>query len=409
VVISKNIWFVFFQFVLLLAFTHSVLRVSPESSISLYRVFAPITLFILALSYRRAMFPLIITALISLNSLVLTFLYCQCFKHYAVFVIHLLLLLNIYLIVSYLKDKVGFYGVYKYFLMFFISSLILAYTELFFHFNLPNVAVYTDGSVSAFNWNQNELSSALISFLPLLLVFIDSKLLKYSLVSTLLFLFYVNDAKVALIALLAGVFIYLFKIHFLRFRGFVNVFIFLLFILIGIIVFLSYYQESGVLISFRDYQMSLSELIYIPILSILNLVPLDDFGGSIDTRVNAIIYALIEFKKSYFLGIGIGNTLTMLETPEYFLKSAKSLHNFPMQILVENGFWIIIIYLGMFVYFVKLLFCKLQDKYQLLHLVAIPTLLLGLVGSSVGIFSNYFVWASMFLICLTSGDRVNDK
>jgi hypothetical protein len=137
-----------------------------------------------------------------------------------------------------------------------------------------------------------------------------------------------------------------------------------------------------------------------PISHILTLTPFEDTGGSVSTRANAIIYALLELKNSDFFGIGIGNTLVMLEKPEYMLKSAKSIHNLPIQLLVEHGIWILFIYIYLLYLFVKLLIKQNLKDIELVVYIAIPSIFIGSMGSSIGIFANYFLFVCIFLMIL---------
>jgi len=164
-----------------------------------------------------------------------------------------------------------------------------------------------------------------------------------------------------------------------------------------IILFLPY---DSIYVRFRDYDISLYNLFGLPITHILSLEPFPDTGGSDTTRANAIIYGLMELKKSYFFGIGGGNSLTMLDKPEYMLKSAKSMHNLPIQLIVENGIFIFFLYLYIFISFVKCFVKQNLTKQELLIYIAIPSIFFGSMGSSIGILSDYFYFASIFLMII---------
>ena len=98
---------------------------------------------------------------------------------------------------------------------------------------------------------------------------------------------------------------------------------------------------------FRDYPISVRELIFKPIGNIIKLQKVPGSGGSMIDRTNAIIYGMNELVHSHFAGIGLGNSVTMLAKPEYHLLTAKSMHNLFFQIICEAG----ILGIGLYVYF----------------------------------------------------------
>jgi len=387
----------FYYLIILLSFMHSILRLNDTSSFSLYRVLMPISLFLLIFFYKKSIFPTIIVLFLILYNFILSYFYTDNFSHYIALSLHYVSILNIYLVVLYIYRIDGFEKLYKFLYYFILLSLFIAITEIIFQYRLPNTAIYFDGSVSAFNWNQNEFGAILLSFSPFLLVFEKNNFIKTTIISIILYLMYINDSKLALIGLLIGIVIYNLKKNILQIHPIIKkIIIFLSLLCIPILIYLPY---DNIYVSFRDYDISLYTLLGIPIEHILSLTPFPDTGGSDTTRANAIIYALIEFKNSYFMGIGCGNTLTMLEKPEYTLKTAKSIHNLPIQLVVENGFIILIGYALLIKIFFKLFLVKHKlDQIDLLLVVAIPSLFIGMMGSSVGIFSDYFLISSISLI-----------
>lgn len=386
---------IFFFIMLFLAFLHAVLRSSPESSFSVYRMLLPFSLLLISLkNYKQTTYYYVLFVFLIFYNLILTYVYCNQYTHFVVMVLHYFSLFNIFLIVKYLYGKYGFEQLYKFFRAFFFLSIGVAILEYVTELRLPNTAIYEDGSVSAFAWNQNELGTALFSFFVLYLIYEKNNFIKIATICVYFFLNFVNDAKVVLIASVLAIFLYLHQVWFskkvkyvLNFTG-----IFLIFVL-----FMLPYDE--IYVSFRDYEISLEVLLVNPIEHIVTLTPFPDLGISIETRANAVIYAIQEFIDSNFMGIGMGNTLVMLEKPEYSMEAAKSIHNFPVQVLVENGFLILMFYIAVLVKFIKVMW-KNTSKKDILAYVAIPSFFLGSMGSSVGIFSNYFYMSCLFFIIL---------
>jgi hypothetical protein len=152
-------------------------------------------------------------------------------------------------------------------------------------------------------------------------------------------------------------------------------------------------------LTFVGYSIELRELVFDPIERIVMLNPYN-LAGSVYDRTDAIIYGIMELKRTFFLGIGLGNANEMLKLPEYTLVTAKSMHNFYAQIVVELGL------LGIyFIYYVGkktirgLVYDSTQkiNRLRLIYYISFPIISMQ---SSAGIFSNYFVWATLIYVAI---------
>ena len=382
---------------LIMSFMHAVLRLNESSSFSLYRMMMPFTLMILILGYRKSKKAIIFISLLILYNFLIGFFYSVNLSYVIIMCLHYISILNIFLIVQYIYNIKGFDTIYNILYKFLLLSIFLATLEIIFEFRLPNTAIYYDGSVSAFNWNQNELGTILLSFIPFLLVFEKTKI-KFTLILFIVYIVYINDSKLVLIGIIIAVFLYIIKKNIFEVNIYLKYIALYLSVFIAILLFFLPYDE--IYVSFRDYDISLYNLLGIPISHILTLTPFPDIGGSDTTRVNTIIYGITELVNSNFFGIGAGNSLLMLEKPEYMLKTAKSMHNLPIQLVVEQGIFILIVYIYVFILFFKLLIKQNLTNIQLLVFISIPSIFIGSMGSSIGIFSDYFFFASVFLIII---------
>jgi len=382
---------------MLTSYLHAVLRISPESPVSLYRVLVPTTLFVLIFFHKKSLKPTFIFILILINSLFLSFNYeFDVFQSWA-FLLHYVAIFNLFMIVFYLFNTSKFNLLYVVNYYFFIVSLVLAWLEYAFNFQLPNTAFYNDGSVSAFNWNQNELATALLSFVPLLLFYEKRLAVKVVLMFLLVVLLYINDAKFSLLGISFGFIAYFFKHVFWSMGGFG---LLSLMILGGFLIMPFIVSYGTMTLLFSSYGLGFNELLLDPLVNILTLTPYDNAYGSIPARVNAIIYAIYEFREFGFLGIGAGNTVLMLTKPEYFIPVASSIHNLPVQLVVENGFIVLIGYIFVLMFYFRIL---IKPKLQLVEkvlLFGIPTIIVGVMGSSGGVFSTYYFWSNLFIIIL---------
>jgi hypothetical protein len=387
----------FLYLTLVMSFMHAVLRLNESSHFSLYIIMMPFTLFILILGYKKSKKPIIFLILLILYNLLIGSFYSENFSYMIVMFFHYISILNIFLIVHYIYNIKGFDTIYNILYKFFLLSIFTAILEIIFEFRLPNTAIYYDGSVSAFNWNQNELGTILLSFVPFLLVFEKTKI-KLILILCIVYIVYINDSKLVLIGMIIAILLYMIKKNIFEVNVYFKYIALSLFAFLFILLFFLPYDE--IYVSFRDYDISLYTLLGMPISHILTLTPFPDIGDSDTTRANAIIYGITDLINSNFFGIGAGNSLLMLEKPEYMLKTAKSMHNLPTQFVVEQGIFILIIYIYVFILFFILLIKQNLTNIQLVIFISIPSIFIGSMGSSIGIFSDYFFFASIFLMIM---------
>ncbi|MFW2552960.1 O-antigen ligase family protein [Aliarcobacter butzleri] len=162
-------------------------------------------------------------------------------------------------------------------------------------------------------------------------------------------------------------------------------------------------------INFRNDTLTFSELLIDPINRIITLTPYEIDEGSIFGRTNATIYGLINYFNSNMLGIGIGNSYTMLTMYEYTVASAQSMHNLPLQLLVENGIIVLFLYLFIIYYFFKILFQQKINDYKFIQLIAIPSFLIGSLSSSGGVFSNYYFITCLFIVILLNKNTLSNQ
>ena len=155
---------------------------------------------------------------------------------------------------------------------------------------------------------------------------------------------------------------------------------------------------------FRNYKINLSDLLFNKIKEIILLKPTLGSGGSLVDRTNVIIFGLIELKNTFFLGIGWGNSILMLEKPQYYLMTAKSMHNIIAQFLTEFGIVAIVVY-GIIVrnMWKGLKRVRLASIY-ILKITFVISFIFISSQSSVGILSNYYMWISVFYVIFLRPD-----
>jgi hypothetical protein len=395
---DKSAYLIFVYFTLFTSFLHAVLRPSITSSLSLFRLLLPFLLISLLLKNGKYVKYLIYLLVFFIFNFLLSFLYTKEYTHFFVFVIHYLCIFTIFLAIHYLLDHDDFKSIYNFLKFSIYTFIIIWFTEIIFDYNLPNVSVYEDGSKSSVFWIQNELGTGIIGFFPFLLVFDDKKIQKVLFFFIIVFINFKDDSKMALVGTLAALIGYFIMTLDCKSRVLI-----LNTTIITLVLSLTVFSHF-IILDFRDYKISLYDMISDPVERILTLKPYPDNGGSIETRSDAAIYAIETLKKSHFLGIGIGNTITMLEDPEYHLKTAKSIHNLPLQLLVENGIIAFVLFAYLIYQVFKRLYNTHNSKISKLYVIICFSYFPGTLSSSVGIFSNYF-----FIVCLALALLINEK
>ena len=154
---------------------------------------------------------------------------------------------------------------------------------------------------------------------------------------------------------------------------------------------------------FRDYSISVDELVFDNIKRIITLDLIEGNGGSMMDRTNAIIYGLMELRRSKFFGIGWGNSVTMLAMPEFHLATAKSMHNIIMQFLVEFGFLAIFVYYKIVRWLISAVKRINENHFFIAKIVFAISFIFISSQSSVGILSNYYTWIVFFYVFLIPG------
>ncbi|WP_215224740.1 O-antigen ligase family protein [Echinicola shivajiensis] len=245
-----------------------------------------------------------------------------------VFFFYYIIILFYYLFVKYFVDKVGIDYIYKFIKLLFKVMVVLGFIQLAFggvYFNtqarLP--------AVNIFFWNENEFSAVLGGCI--LLFYLGEKgKIKFLWIAAASYLILHNGARLVLLSIIL---------------------FFLTEILLKIPIFKKGYIGFGILfgvvilvfLGIKDVELgpglSLQEVLLYPLNQIANLEPVYNVG-SINNRLNAVIYGVIELKRSYFLGIGPGNSIPMMVeniVPGTEKFTAYSMHNFIFQIITELG------------------------------------------------------------------------
>lgn len=286
-----------------------------------------------------------------------------------------------------------------------IITLVLCWIQYFVRVPYPFLNLAHDPGVNVFMSNENELASPLSCMLIIYLykICFEKKWKYIPIAVNILYFVYINDAKLSLIGIamaiavfcIFGLFFLLSKKYNITAKKFIGVSSISVVIVLVLIILIN--PE----ITFRDYNVSVRELIFDAIADIIMLKPTLGSGGSLVDRTNAIIFGLIELKNTAFFGIGWGNSIMMLDKPEYILMTAKSMHNIVFQFLVEFGFFAVLCYVAIIAWMIKCIKYSRKRRWNVLKVAFSVGFVFISSQSSVGILSNYYAWLVVFFVAFS--------
>ncbi|CAH7299875.1 conserved membrane hypothetical protein [Vibrio chagasii] len=376
-------------FCVFVAFFNAVLRFSPESHLSLYRLLMPVQLFMIFIWSKAYLNKMVFFSL----ALCVTNIFSLYLGGYGfdssivlVFTIHYLTITMFFLTVDVVYQK-GLSHEFVSFLRYCsLLFVVLGGVTWITGINLPNISASPKqyGVIRSFMVNENDTSLVYGTVIVLYLYILNVKVFEKAVVIFMSFLYiFMSDSKMVMLTLVSVFMFYIFskiKIKGGQAYSYCLVsFLLLLFILVG------YANLEGITLS--GYKIT--DLVLEPIKRILTLDAYNIGYGSLYVRTDMTIYALLDVINSYGLGIGMGNTLKMIEIGRYgqILEGAKSIHNFPLQLVTEIG-------IPMFFFIMWYITRGVRLKYIGVFFL----LLLMSLSQSVGVFSNYFFIVVMFTV-----------
>lgn len=378
--------------VLVMAVLNAVLRFSNSGATTLYRLVSPpIVLYIVATQFRKfAKSIAFFMALLVYSCIVSLLFYAVIPVEYILFSIYIF---TIYVLVKYCQiiDKDferNFFAFIHIITLITIGASILQY---FTRYTLPYLKLPAYRGVNVYMSNENELGEAFacVFILYVFLIVFRKKIRLVLPTAFIVFFLFIGDVKLSIIgvfvAVLLFVYIYLFWYRNCSCKSIVN---FLLWSVLLLFIFIMLLYLINPTVIFRDYSITLKKLIIEPVKMIVSGKSMNS-AGSINDRTNAIVYGMKELKKTYFFGIGFGNSVNMLKKPEYHLATAKSMHNILFQFLTELGYFAVFVYVFILK---KIISGLIKKKYSSGILFAVYCIAFVFISSqsSIGILSNYY-------------------
>ncbi len=395
---------------LITSFMNATLRLTESGASTIYRLISPFIFLYICLKYMKQMKNAIVFfAVFVCYSLLASILYNHIDLSGYMFLLYLLVE---FVIIKYLTiTEKNFSKCFFSFLD--INTLVVIIFGLI-QYSIPYSMPHLPDrghTITFYFWNENELSQAIACMAVIYLYrFFFLKKRKDGIKAAIIFIIiYVNDAKLSLLGLVLAFLLFIFYKALCNRQNKVRLSSWLfvalgLFFVFGVIVAIFMLKIE---FHFRDYTISLNELVGGGLKAIFTLHPLKGFGSEI-VRANAIIFGLKELSHSFFLGIGWQNSIYMLEKPQFFLGTAKSMHNITIQFLCEMGYFAIFCYAKLIMFGFRAIKHINSNRIIWLKIVFGISFILISSQSSGAILSNYFTWAVVIYVAFLK-DFVSDR
>jgi len=390
---------------------NTVLRPEMENPFTLYRLLAPVGLF--AVLTLRPMFVLKGLAWFGafiLYNVSLATVYNADYSQLVPSLVHYFYIFILLILTLDMKNHCRDFdkSFFKFLKSFFVFLIVNLSIESVIGSYYPNLYLDTseDGSLRAFFWNQNDLAVVLCVIGWMALTLERWKIYeRLAMVFLTLLILYVNDSKSAM---LSFVFISIPLFIFFRFCSGRRIAAPIWVIFFGMI----FVAFSTLLLAISDADLrfandtyTFDQLLIQPLINIATLQPSGEEWGSINNRMNAAIFVIIEYIRSFGFGLGAGGSWLVLTMPQYTLGGAQSPHNALLQFIVDFGYPVLLGYTALIVWALRRLVRYRLGEAERLKVMAILSFpLLGLSQSG-AIVTNYFFWGCVFFIVLFVKNR----
>lgn len=385
---KRKTYQIWIAIIIFAAYLNTILRLSSDGGITGFRLLLPVAfLYYCSREVTSAAKYLLYAVFVVIYSYVISYLPFNRFQNFdIVFASHYALIPFCFMLMGLFVELGGRAYVYNLFKRIHLGMLILGFIQFFFGGVYPNTQDRSP-MVNIFFWNENEFATVLAIFLPLYFIYEKRSLLKlFCIISSLFFIVY-SDARLLLIGMVVffGLY-YLYKFPLYKYNKLLWWGVISLIVLISINAIL---QQQV----FDEY--TFSDLFIEPLHRILTLTPYEGIG-SLAVRINAYIWGTIELSKTYFTGIGPGNSIVIMteNAPRGMLDlTAKSFHNILLQMVVELGV------LGLVLLFVFVNWMRKAVRHSSYPKIIVVGYYIAVVIFSTilsGAFSNYafiFIWA----------------
>lgn len=390
---------------------NTVLRPEIENPYTLYRLLAPLGLLAVFIAApKRVIWLSGIFAFFVVYNVLLAGSYSADFSQLLPSLVHYLYLFILLVLMIHLRSRRpdfdrSYLRFLQHFFVFLLANLAL---EAVIGPYYPNLYVdeSEEPSLRAFFWNQNDLAVVLcvITWIALALDRFRGSTRVFVLAITIALLFY-NDSKAALLSLLLTTLPAHLVIRICATTRIAPSVWFGLFAILFGLGLMTLVAVSDVGIAFANETYSIGDLLVQPIVSIVSLQASGEEWGSLNNRTDAAVFVILEYLRTFGVGLGAGGSWLVLTLPQYQLGGAQSPHNALLQFIVDFGYPVLLGYAYLLVWAIRRLFRHRLPEHERLKVMAILSFpMLGLSQSG-AIVTNYFFFACVYWIWML-GPRV---
>ena len=403
-----------FYLMLVFSVINATFRLTESGMTSAYRLMAPFLLAAVMLCYWKHFIKetLVLAAAVVYGIGVSLMFY----RHIAVDMwVFLIYLFALYVFVKWIYNSAQDFtaSFFQFLNIVTVITLVLCWFQFFIRVPYKYLNLAADPGVNVFMSNENELAEPLACMLIIYLyrIFFKKEWIYSVQAVNIVFFIFINDAKMCLlgIALGAGIYCVYGLYRLLRKKTGIAPRKLVLSLVVVAVLLVALVFLLNPEIPFRNYTISLKDLVLDSVMDIILLRPITGTGGSIMDRTNAIIYGMMELRNTSFFDIGWGNSVQMLQMPQYQLRTAKSMHNIIAQFLAEFGFFAIACYVLICIWIFKSLKNAEKQSVNIMKVAFALSFILISSQSSVGILSNYYTWMVVFYIALSYRCKKNGR
>ena len=381
--------------VFFIAWLNPVLRASPESPLTLFRLLSPFLMIFYYYKNEKARVTwLFFFCLFFIYNLAASLFSNFQFLDSQFYIINYfyIFLLFAFSLEFFKTDPRRYLLIMPFLYRFLLIILYISYFFSYFLRLLKTDSLNQDFYINTIYTSPNDLALAIGSILVVIMFSQKVSLVeKISHFSIILFINFQNDSKAILIAQI--ILLLLFCLNSLIVLKLKKIAIVFFLIFTSLMIF-----TSSKSIMLKDGRFSLNTFFIEPISKIILLEPYS-IKGSLFSRTDATIYLLKSYMDTGGLGIGAGNSLNILAQPEHSTFTALSAHNFLLEWIVEFG-WLALICIFWIIRQLRISLKNYSLESSQIVIAFTCCLPFFSLSQSSGYISNYIFWLVTFYIYL---------
>lgn len=397
--LMRGKWLIYF--ILLMGYAQASLRFSVDDPITPFRLCLPVLLLLLLVGSRQNFnrFAVVSGFFVAYAFLCTVISWYGITSNTYIYSLHYLTIIFLCFMTRALMQRVGQESFFSHLNLHFRIMVFLSIHQLLTRQEYPNIlGKSSPDAASIYYWNENDLSLALGVFIPAL-AFRSKRAIDWIFIALACAVIYVNSSR----AVMLGLSVFLFFTVSNVVAGLLRVNAWIVLAAAGSIALMGLFAFQNQKLQIQGDVFTFGELVFDPIRRVVELDPYPNEAGSVYDRTNASIFGIKSFlEDSATIGIGPGASIDLLERPDFALATAKSLHNLPLQLMVEFGWLSLFTFLLTFLAIWRLPWWRGEPRNAVALLGAFIFFNLVCLSQSVGILSNYYFFTCMFYVFFAS-------